>query len=297
MHPPHLTVRVGCRLVYEGLNPTPIVLMVRPRVNHRQALFADRLTVNPYIPLGEYRDAWGNAINRWELPPGRTVITDDALIGVPQETDDWNRRKFSTPIVDLPAEAVRCLLPSRYCDSDKVQAFASSQFGWIINGMDRVIAINNWVHHNIRYVTGSGRYDISASEILARGYGVCRDFAHVAIALCRAVNIPARYVTGHLPDIGVWDPGTPMDFHAYSEVYLDGEWCAFDARYNVPRTGRVKIAHGLDAADCAFAMTFGDARLASIQVWAYQVNPATAHLGEPVDLSKRLDGTPFIRMV
>jgi transglutaminase-like putative cysteine protease len=297
MHPPRLTVRVGCRLVYETINPTPVVMMIRPRVNHRQILIADRLSVDPYFPIDELRDSFGNALQRWELPPGRSVITDDALIGVPQETDDWNRRTNSTPVMQLPTDAIRYLMPSRYCDSDKVQAFASAQFGWIVNGIDRAIAISNWVHHNIRYVTGSGRSDISASEILARGYGVCRDFAHVAIALCRAVNLPARYVTGHLPDIGIWNPGTPMDFHAYTEVFLDGEWCAFDARYNVPRMGRVKIAHGLDAADCAFAMTFGDARLASIEVWAFQVNPGSVHIGEPVDLSKRLDGTPQIRMV
>jgi transglutaminase-like putative cysteine protease len=176
-----------------------------------------------------------------------------------------------------------------------MHAFAASQFGALINGVDRVIAICNWVHHNIRYVTGSGRPDISASEILARGYGVCRDFAHVAITLCRSVNIPARYVTGHLPDVGCYDPGSPMDFHAYMEVFLDGEWCPFDPRFNTPRIGRIKIAHGLDAADCAFSTTFGEARLASIQVWAYQVDPHRVSIGDPIDLSLRLDGTPQIR--
>jgi transglutaminase-like putative cysteine protease len=292
-----LTVRVGCRLVYESIDPTPILLMVRPRMSSAQSLFTERITIQPCLGFDDLKDVHGNSIQRWTIPPGQTVIVEDALVGVPAETDDVNRRMYSSPIMQLPAEALRYLLPSRYCDSDKLQDFASAQFGYILNGLDRVIAISNWVHHNIRYVTGSGRPDISASEIVARGFGVCRDFAHVATALCRAVNIPARYVTGHLPDIGVWDPGSPMDFHAYFEAFLDGEWCVFDARFNVPRIGRVKIAHGLDAADCAFSMTFGDARLASIQVWAYQVNPATASIDAPVDISQRLDGTPQLRMV
>jgi transglutaminase-like putative cysteine protease len=291
-----LTVRVGCRLVYQTVAPTPIVVIVRPRIEPPLGFQAETFLVEPYLPFDEFVDWQGNMVQRWELPPGPTTITSDAIVQVPAQSDDYNRRTLSTAIRQVPPEVLRYLLPSRYCDSDKIQAFAAAQFGWIINGIDRVIAISNWVHHNIRYVTGSGRPDLSASEILARGYGVCRDFAHCAIALCRAVNIPARYVTGHLPDIGFQDPGTPMDFHAYFEAYLDGEWCTFDARFNVPRIGRVKIAHGLDAADCAFSTTFGDGRLDSILVWSYQIDPTQVQLGDPIDLSKRLDGTPQIRL-
>lgn len=294
---PWLTVRLGCRLVYQSVLSTPMILMARPRVSEGQVLRAESLLLNPRMAYEEIRDVFGNAVQRWELPPGETTIVDDAIIDVPNRTDEVNRRPFSVPVMQTPPGVLRYLLPSRYCDSDKLQDFASRSFGGYINGLDRVIAICNWVHHNIRYVTGSGRADISAAEIVARGYGVCRDFAHVAIALCRAVNIPARYVTGHLPDIGVWDPGSPMDFHAYAECYLGGEWCAFDARYNCPRIGRIKIAHGLDAADCAFSTTFGDARLQSIQVWAYQIDPEEVTIGDPVDLSRRLDGTPLIRVV
>ena len=292
-----LTVRVGCRLVYQSVFTTPIILIVRPRLSVHQFFIEDNLFIDPKTPYEEVTDWLDNPIERWELPPGQTVITSDSLIEVPAISDDYNRRTSSTPVMKVPHSAFRYLLPSRYCDSDKVADFASREFGYIVNGVDRAIAICNWVHHNIRYVTGSGRPDISASEIMARGYGVCRDFAHVAAALCRAVNLPARYVTGHLPDIGAWDPGTPMDFHAYTEVYLDGQWCVFDARYNTPRIGRVKIAHGLDAADCAFSTTFGDARLASFQVWSYQVDPRFVAAGDPVDLSKRLDGTPTINVV
>jgi transglutaminase-like putative cysteine protease len=292
-----LTVRVGCRLVYQAVFPTPIVLIVRPRLSVHQFFIEDNLVIEPKTPYEEVTDWLDNPIERWELAPGQTIITSDSLVEVPAISDDYNRRTSSTPVMKVPHQAFRYLLPSRYCDSDKVQNFASQQFGYIINGVDRAIAICNWVHHNIRYVTGSGRSDITASEILGRGYGVCRDFAHVAVALCRAVNLPARYVSGHLPDIGVWDPGTPMDFHAYAEVFLDGQWCVFDARYNTPRIGRVKIAHGLDAADCAFSTTFGDARLASFQVWSYQVDPRYVAIGQPIDMSKRLDGTPTINVV
>ena len=131
--------------------------------------------------------------------------------------------------------------------------------------------------------------------MIERRYGVCRDFAHAAIALCRAFNLPARYVTGHLPDIGYVDPGTPMDFHAYCEVYLGQEWLTFDPRYNVPRIGRVKVAHGSDAVDGAFATIYGEANLTHFEVWAYQVNPQQVSVGDPIDLSKRLDGSQTVR--
>ena len=151
----------------------------------------------------------------------------------------------------LPSELLRYTLPSRYCDSDKLLNFAWNLFGQVPHGLPRVQAICDWVHTNIEYRFGSGRTDLSASEVIERRYGVCRDFAHVAIALCRAFNLPARYVTGHLPDIAYIDPGVPMDFHGYCEVYLGREWFTFDPRYNVPRIGRVKVAHGLDAVDGA----------------------------------------------
>jgi len=199
------------------------------------------------------------------------------------------------PVEELPPEFMRYTLPSRYCDSDKLFDFAWGLFGQVPHGIPRIIAICNWIHFNVEYRFGSGRPDLSASEVLARRYGVCRDFAHAGIALCRAFNLPARYVTGHLPDIGFTDPGTPMDFHAYFEVYL-GEWYTFDARFNIPRVGRVKVAHGLDAVDGAFSTIYGGARLTYFEVWAYQVNPNEVAVGDPIDLRRRLDGTPQIRM-
>jgi transglutaminase-like putative cysteine protease len=143
----------------------------------------------------------------------------------------------------------------------------------------------------------SGRSDLSASGVIEGRYGVCRDFAHAALALCRAFNLPARYVTGHLPDIGFGDPGTPMDFHAYCEVYLGQEWLIFDPRVNVPRIGRVNAAHGADAVDGAAATIYGEANLTHFEIWAYQVNPPEVSVGDPIDLSKRRDDMQTVRPV
>jgi transglutaminase-like putative cysteine protease len=173
--------------------------------------------------------------------------------------------------------------------------FAWAQFGQIPHGFPRVQAICDWVHDNIEYRFASGRSDLSASEVIGRRYGVCRDFAHAAIALCRAFNQPARYVTGHLPDIGYTDPGTPMDFHAYCEIYLGKKWFTFDPRYNIPRIGRIKVAHGADAVDGAFTTIYGQATLSHFEVWAYQVNPSQVSVGTPIDLSIRFDGSEAIR--
>ncbi len=162
-------------------------------------------------------------------------------------------------------------------------------------GRTQVEAVCDWVHANIEYRFGSGSSEISAWDVLQRGYGVCRDFAHLAVALRRSLNLPARYVTGHLPDIGYVDPGSPMDFHAYFEVYLDGRLFTYDARFNLPRIGRVKVSCGLDAVDGAFATVYGPATLSYFEVWAYQVPLGEVTVGSPIDLSKRLDGTAEVR--
>jgi transglutaminase-like putative cysteine protease len=293
-----MTVRIGCRLVYATTQPTPIFLVVRPRTDHSdQLILSESLTFRSEPPSEQFEDGLGNITHRWTLPPGETIIVHDALVEVSSQPDDANFKKFSVPIQEMSPATLRYTLPSRYCDSDKLLAFSAQQFGHLINGVDKVIAICNWVQKHINYVSCSGRPDLSASEVFARGYGVCRDFAHVAIALCRALNLPTRYVTGHLPDIGCLDPGTPMDFHAYFEVYLEHQWRVFDARFNVPRIGRVKIAHGLDAVDGSFSTVYGQAQLTSFEVWSYQVNRDVVSIGDPIDMSKRLDGTPQIRFV
>ena len=156
-------------------------------------------------------------------------------------------------------------------------------------------AISDWLHENIEYRFGSGSPHLTAGDIIERGYGVCRDFAHAIIALCRALNMPARYVVGHLPDIGYVDPGTPMDFHAYAEVYLEGGWYTIDPRYNTPRIGRVAVSRGLDAANCAFTTSYGPVNLQHFEVWGVQISAGSVTIGDPIDLSMRLDGSPNIR--
>ena len=294
--PLNLTVRVGCRMVYEAPVTTPILFVLRPRFDERHMVCSEKLTFGFGLPAYEFQDSHGNITHRAMLLPGRNEIYHDAIVAVSSMPDPQGQGIVPQPINFLPTDLLRYTLPSRYCDSDKLRDFAWQHFGQVLHGPQRVQAICNWVHKNIEYRFASGRPDLSASEIIGRRYGVCRDFAHCAIALCRAFNLPARYVTGHLPDIGFTDPGTPMDFHAYFEVYLGGSWCNFDARFNVPRIGRVKVAHGLDAVDGALSTIYGEATLSHFEVWAYQVNPLQVSVGDPVDLSKRLDGTPKVRL-
>jgi transglutaminase-like putative cysteine protease len=290
-----LTVRVGCNILFECEATATAILLINPRFD------AGHMVRNETLNLGEaansqaFNDARGNICHRITLNTGLNEISHDALVEVSADSDRDDQIGEMPSIDTLDPEILRYLLPSRYCDSDKLYHFAQSNFGCIIDAAERVQAISDWVHNNIEYRFGSGRPDISAAQIIDRRYGVCRDFAHCTIALCRALNMPARYVTGHLPDIGHIDPGSPMDFHAYSEVYLGGKWHVFDARYNEPRIGRIKIAHGLDAVDCAFATVYGPARLTNFEVWAYQVDPREVAVGDPIDLSKRLDGVEQIR--
>jgi transglutaminase-like putative cysteine protease len=291
----NLTVRVGCHIVYETSVPTPILLVLKPRHDANQIVLQQQLTLTPYLPNYYFEDSHGNFTDRAVLQVGENIVHHDALVSVSPLSDSPMLPALPTPVYELPPDTLRYILPSRYCDSDKLLNFAWTQFGLIENGLQRVQAICNWVHHNIEYRFGAGRSDISASEVVLQRFGVCRDFAHVAIAFCRAFNLPARYVTGHLPDIGHIDPGTPMDFHAYFEVFLGQQWQTFDARFNEPRIGRVKVAQGLDAVDGAFSTIYGEARLKWFEVWAYQVDPAQVMIGDPIDMSKRLDGTLNVR--
>ena len=215
-----LTVRVGCNLAYETTVQTPGLFVLKPRLEGRVLVMQEKLSFGIGLPSYEFQDSHGNITYRSMFMPGRNEIRHDALVAVSSLPDSREIMGNILPVGQLPFELLRYTLPSRYCDSDKLMNFAWNQFGQITHGLPRVQAICDWVHNNIEYRFMSGRSDLSASEVIERRYGVCRDFAHAAIALCRAFNLPARYVTGHLPDIGYVDPGTPMDFHAYCEVYL-----------------------------------------------------------------------------
>ncbi len=289
-------MRVGCSFVYETPRPVPLLLNLKPRRDPRQALQAEQLVFGVNLPAEEFEDLHGNIVYRLLLPPGRHEIRHDAIFAVSPDPDnrDFPLGRAASP-AELPPEILRYTMPSRYCDSDKLLDFAWQRFGRIESGQPQVQAICDWLHANIEYRFGSGRPDLSAWDVLQRGYGVCRDFAHLTVALARALNIPARYVVGHLPDIGYLDPGSPMDFHAYAEVFLSERWYTYDARFNVPRIGRIKVACGWDAIDGAFATAYGAPQLSNFEVWAYQVEPGTVNVGDPIDLTKRLDGTMEVR--
>ena len=285
-----LTLRVGCSLTYGASGPASVVLNLQPRPDRNHAVVFETLSLGNDLPAESFEDTHGNRIWRVQLAPGTNCFRHDAIVATSAKPDNFDL-PFPTPEApaDLPANLLRYTLPSRYCDSDKLTHFAWEKFGQVEHGLPRVRAISQWLHDHIEYRYGSGRPDLSAWDILQRRYGVCRDFAHLAVALNRTFNLPTRYVTGHLPDVGFPDPENHMDFHAYAEVYIGGNWFTTDARFHVPRIGRIKISCGLDAVDGAFSTIYGGATLSYFQVWAYQVARGTVGVGDPLDFSRRLD--------
>ncbi len=285
-----ITVRVGCSLAYEVTGSATLLLNLQPAPSGRNEVVFQALSLGDDLIDHPFIDSHGNRVHRVLLRPGSNVFRHDAIVRLSSQPDNYGLgdRRPVLP-AEFPSELLRYTLPSRYCDSDKLIDFAWNQFGAVEHGWPRVLAISKWVHENIEYRYMSGQADLSAWDVLQRGYGVCRDFAHLLVALNRAFNIPTRYVTGHLPDIGFPEPDGHMDFHAYAEVYLGGRWHTIDARFDVPRIGRVKLSCGQDAVDGAFSTIFGGATLSYFEVWAYQVRRDTVGVGDPVDLSLRLD--------
>ena len=292
---PLLTIRCGVDFAYEALDHTHIVLLIQPRAGEGARIDSEQLHFSPGVEAEVYQDVHRNIVRRFELPVGRTTIRHDAFVTMSSLPENREARDVPLAVSEMSPELLRYTLPSRYCDSDRLMDFAFAEFGQVPQGLRRVQAICDWVHEHIEYRWGSGSPHTTASEVLAQRFGICRDFAHVAIALCRCFNLPARYVTGHLPDVACHDPGSPMDFHAYFQVYVGGRWNTYDARFNVARIGRIHIACGFDAVECAFSTLYGAASLSWFNVWNYQVDPAEVKLGDPIDLTKRLDGTTELR--
>jgi transglutaminase-like putative cysteine protease len=290
--PPHfdITVRVGCDLVYEVTGSASLLLNVRLSSDRSRHVIFEAISLGDDLPADEFSDSHGNTVSRVTLAPGTNCFRHDAIVAVSSKPDnDGLPVTVAEPPGALPIDLLRYTLPSRYCDSDKLTDFAWERFGHIEHGMPRVQAISSWIHDNIEYRYLSGRSDYSAWDVLQRGYGVCRDFAHLAIALNRTFNLPARYVNGYLPDVGVVASEVPMDFHAYAEVYIGGTWFTVDARFGVPRIGRVRVSCGQDAVDGAFSTIYGGATMTYFDVWAYQVARGEVGVGDPVDLGKRRD--------
>lgn len=245
--------------------------IVRPRTESRyHKLVSEHRETEPAGALHTYTDTFGNEVWRTVVSPGSLRLFCDAVAEVPATPDPVLPDLPKTPVAELPDEVMVYTLPSRYCQLEFFIADAWEMFGHIEGGWAQVQAICNWLHANIRYQAGSTPAT-SAFEAYRERRGVCRDFAHLGIVFCRALNIPARYVSGFLPDINVPPDPVPMDFHAWFEAYLDGAWRTFDARHNRPRTGRVLIAYGRDAVDAAFSTSYGAARLSRMKVWADEV--------------------------
>lgn len=279
-----MRVHVGFAIALEASAPTPTAAILRPRWHDGPFTRCDeRHGVTPEAPLRSYRDSFGNTVWRWTTPAGALRLRYDAIAEVAPTPDPAHPELPGTPVDELPDDVLVYTLPSRYCPSDLVIADAWQLFGEVPDGWARVQAICDWAHRNITYGYGSSTATTSGYEAYQSRKGVCRDFAHIGVMFCRALNIPARYVYGYLPDIGVPPDPAPMDFHAWFEAYIGGAWRTFDARHNRPRTGRVVIAHGRDAVDTAILTSYGDTRLAGFKVWADETTlerlPAEA-LGE-----------------
>jgi transglutaminase-like putative cysteine protease len=230
---------------------------------------------SPDVPSRDYVDMFGNTCTRIDAPPGLIEIRNDFLIadsGLPDEVAP-DARQFE--VSELPDDVLIFLLGSRYCDTEKLSALAWSLFGTVEPGWHRVQAICDYVHEQISFGYHHARSDRTAWEGHEERIGVCRDFAHLAVTLCRCMNIPARYCTGYLGDIGVPVDPAPMDFSAWFEVYLAGRWFTFDARHNHPRIGRIVMARGRDAADVAISTNFGAVQLVRFSVITEEAAPST----------------------
>jgi transglutaminase-like putative cysteine protease len=231
----------------------------------------DNLTFDPSVPVASYRDSFGNWCTRIVAPNGRTRVGADALVNDSGLPDVVVPQARQLAVQDLPEETLLFLMGSRYCETDRLSETAWSLFGTGPTGWGRVQAICDYVHRHITFGYEHARMTRSALEAFHDKTGVCRDYAHLAVAFCRCMNIPARYCTGYLGDIGIPPPYGPMDFAAWFEAYLDGQWYTFDPRNNIPRIGRVLIARGRDAADVALSVTFGLNTLTSFRVWTDEV--------------------------
>lgn len=271
-----MKIRVGFEMVYECPQPTPMILNLHVHSTRVSDLMGrDDILFSPSIPVAAYRDSFGNWCTRIVAPPGSLRITADAIVHDSGGSDDFDPLAEQIAVANLPEETLLYLLGSRYCETDRLSEIAWNLFGHGPTGWARVQAICDFVHHHIQFGYEHARRTRTALEAYHDRTGVCRDFTHLAVAFCRCMNIPARYCTGYLGDIGMPPPYGTMDFAAWFEVFLGGRWFTFDARNNQPRIGRVLIARGRDAADVALSNTFGQNTLSSFRVWTDEVGVST----------------------
>jgi len=263
-----MQIRLGYELIYECPQPTPMVLALNIHYSRVSDLvIPDYITTSPTVPISGYRDSFGNWCSRIVAPMGKLRIATDALIndsGLPDPVEPY---AMQHAVEDLPTEVLVYLLGSRYCETDCLSDIAWELFGETPPGWPRVQAICDFIHDYLKFGYEHASATRTALETYQERRGVCRDYTHLAITFCRCMNIPARYCTGYLGDIGVPPAPEPMDFSAWFEAYLGGRWYVFDPRHRIPRIGRVLIAQGRDAADVPISHTFGPNELKSFTVW------------------------------
>lgn len=267
-----MRIRLGCELSYDMPKPTPMIVMLTvhysrvPQLEH-----PDHLITVPPVPIESYRDSFGNWCCRLIAPEGRFTLGTDTVIRDGGAPDPMAPDAIQHAVEDLPAETLQFLLGSRYCETDCLSEEAWRLFGATPLGWARVQAICDFVHNHVTFGYEHSRATRTAAETYAEQRGVCRDYTHLAIAFCRCMNIPARYCTGYISDIGEPPPYAEMDFAAWMEVYLGGRWWVFDPRNNARRIGRILIAQGRDAADVPLTHTFGANALVGFKVWTDEV--------------------------
>jgi transglutaminase-like putative cysteine protease len=263
-----MKLRIGYELIYAFPQPTPVILVVNVHDSRAADIIVhDDLVVEPHTSIVAYRDLFGNRCHRILAPAGQLRLRTDAVLEDSGRPDEVAWGASQDTVQDLPQNTLLFLLGSRYCETDLLSETAWQLFGGTGLGYPRVQAICDFVHRHIAFDYGQARATRSASEAFYERVGVCRDYAHLAIAFCRCMNIPARYCTGYLSDIGTPQPYPPGDFAAWFEAWIGGRWYMFDPRNNEPRIGRVLMARGRDAADVAIATTFGPNSLQSFRVW------------------------------
>ncbi len=271
-----MRIQTGFDIAFTVQAPTPMILMLNVSQGREADLEApETIRSDPPVPMTSYLDVYGNRCQRLTAPPGAIRFSSASVIrdsGTP-DAIDWSAPQHD--LAELPPETLQFLLGSRYCETDRLMGEAWGLFGHIPPGMERVREICNFANRRILFNYQNARNTRTALEGYQEGTGVCRDYAHLAITLCRCMNIPARYCTGYLGDIGVPPVPDPMDFSAWFEVYMGGRWITFDARHNVPRIGRIVMARGRDATDVAIATIFGPHALSKFEVTTYELPEAT----------------------
>jgi transglutaminase-like putative cysteine protease len=269
----NMLIRVGYEITFNFPSAVPMMLMLRLHPSQDETIREpESLVINPDRPIHEFTDAFGNRCGRTFAPAGRVQFRNDAIVEDDGKPDPQVLDAPQHDVQDLPDDVLQFLLGSRYCEVDsELNEFAWNHFAHSKPGWPRVQAICDFVHQHIVFDYLKAHARRTARDAFREKVGVCRDFAHLAITFCRCLNIPARYATGYLGDIGVPPVPLPMDFSAWFEAYLGDKWYVFDARHNEPRIGRVLMARGRDAADVALTTTFGTNHLESFKVWTDEV--------------------------